>query len=65
MVRVAGSMASALAVTRPLKLSPGTRFDYTQTNYVVMGKIIEKITGKSYADFVRDRQFDDIATRSE
>ncbi|WP_374525276.1 serine hydrolase domain-containing protein [Sphingopyxis sp.] len=42
----------------PLKLPPGTRFDYTQTNYVVMGKIIEKITGTSYAEFVHDRQFD-------
>ncbi|WEJ98907.1 MAG: serine hydrolase [Candidatus Sphingomonas phytovorans] len=44
----------------PLKLSPGTKFDYTQTNYVVMGKIIEKLTGKSYADFVHDRQFDAV-----
>ncbi|WCM26561.1 beta-lactamase family protein [Sphingomonas sp. QA11] len=44
----------------PLKLSPGTKFDYTQTNYVVMGKIVEKLTGKSYADFVRDRQFDAV-----
>ncbi len=42
----------------PLKLSPGTKFHYTQTNYVAIGKIIEKITGQSYADFVRDRQFD-------
>lgn len=47
----------------PLKFTPGTRFDYTQTNYVVMGKIIEKITGKSYADFVRDRQFDVVGMR--
>ncbi|WP_172448482.1 serine hydrolase domain-containing protein [Caulobacter mirabilis] len=42
----------------PLKSSPGVKFDYTQTNYVVIGKIIETITGRSYADFVRDRQFD-------
>lgn len=47
----------------PLKSSPGTKFAYTQTNYVVMGKIIEKITGKSYADFVRDRQFDAVGMK--
>jgi CubicO group peptidase (beta-lactamase class C family) len=47
----------------PLKLSPGTKFDYAQTNYVVMGKIIEKITGESYPDFVRDRQFDAVGMK--
>ena len=47
----------------PLKSEPGTKFDYTQTNYVVMGKMIEKITGKSYADFVRDRQFDVVGMK--
>lgn len=47
----------------PLKSSPGTRFDYTQTNYVVMGKIIERLSGESYADFVRDRQFDEVGMK--
>lgn len=47
----------------PLKLPPGTKFDYTQTNYVALGKIIEKITGKSYADFVRDRQFNAVGLK--
>lgn len=41
----------------PLKFSPGARFSYTQTNYVVIGKIIEKLTSESFSDFVRDRQF--------
>lgn len=42
----------------PLDFPPGTRFDYTQTNYVAIGKIIEKITGKPFSEFVRERQFD-------
>jgi CubicO group peptidase (beta-lactamase class C family) len=41
----------------PLRFSPGERFAYTQTNYLVMGKIIEKLAGKSFSEFVRDRQF--------
>ncbi|OWQ85290.1 hypothetical protein CDN99_22380 [Roseateles aquatilis] len=41
----------------PLNFPPGTRFSYTQTNYVLMGKVIEKITGRSFSDFVRERQF--------
>lgn len=49
--------AWAKVQTLPLKNTPGVRFDYTQTNYVALGKIIETITGESYSDFVRDRQF--------
>lgn len=41
----------------PLLFTPGAKFDYTQTNYVAMGKIIEKITGDSFSDFVHHRQF--------
>jgi CubicO group peptidase (beta-lactamase class C family) len=41
----------------PVKFQPGEKFDYTQTNYVALGKIIEKITGQSYTKFVGDRQF--------
>lgn len=41
----------------PLKYAPGEKFDYSQTNYVAMDKIIAKLAGKSFSDFVRDRQF--------
>jgi len=44
----------------PLRFDPGTRFAYTQTNYVVVGKVIEKITGQSFSDFVRSRQFNAV-----
>ena len=43
--------------TLPLQFTPGTQFIYTQTNYVVMGKIITKLTGESFASFVQRRQF--------
>jgi CubicO group peptidase (beta-lactamase class C family) len=41
----------------PLKSAPGTQYAYNQTGYALMGKIIEKLSGKSFADFVRDGQF--------
>lgn len=41
----------------PLDSQPGVRFDYTQTNYVAIAKLIEKLTNTSYADFVREGQF--------
>jgi D-alanyl-D-alanine carboxypeptidase len=36
----------------PLKSAPGKNFDFSYLGYVVLGKIIEKITGKTYAQYV-------------
>jgi CubicO group peptidase (beta-lactamase class C family) len=33
---------------------PGTKFQYSNTGYVVLGKVIEVITGQSYFDYVRE-----------
>jgi CubicO group peptidase (beta-lactamase class C family) len=51
-------IAWAKVLKLPLDFPPGEKFDYTQTNYVVLGKIIEKLRGESFSNFVRDRQFD-------
>lgn len=41
----------------PLKFEPGASRAYSNGGYVVLGAIIEKITGKSYYDYVRERIF--------
>lgn len=33
---------------------PDTNYHYSNTGYSILGKIIERISGRSYADFVRD-----------
>lgn len=37
----------------PLDFEPGTQFSYTNSGYILLGIIIEKITGLSYKDAVR------------
>ncbi|WFB70177.1 serine hydrolase [Chryseobacterium sp. WX] len=37
----------------PLDFKPGTQFSYTNSGYIILGLIIEKITGLSYEDAVR------------
>jgi CubicO group peptidase (beta-lactamase class C family) len=39
---------------RPLDNPPGQRFAYSNFGYCILGRLIEKITGKPYADYVRD-----------
>lgn len=37
----------------PLEFSPGSDFRYSDSNYVVLGAIIERAAGRSYAEHVR------------
>jgi CubicO group peptidase (beta-lactamase class C family) len=38
---------------QPLKYEPGTHYAYSNFGYCILGRVIEKITGQSYAEFVR------------
>jgi CubicO group peptidase (beta-lactamase class C family) len=51
---------------------PGEKFKYNNSGYVILGYIIETITGQSYADFVEEQIFKELemtasqyASRSE
>ncbi|WP_405163716.1 beta-lactamase family protein [Nocardia sp. NBC_01499] len=45
----------ALALQHPAQFAPGTQFQYANTNYIVTGMLIEKVTGHRYADELRAR----------
>jgi CubicO group peptidase (beta-lactamase class C family) len=38
----------------PLDFEPGTRMQYSNTGYEVLGAIVQKASGQSYYDYVRD-----------
>ena len=38
----------------PLTLTPGSRFEYSNGGYAVLGAIIEKLSGQRYEDYLRD-----------
>ncbi len=41
----------------PMEFPTGERFSYNQTNYVLLGKIIDKYSGQPFARFFSERQF--------
>ena len=45
------------AAERPLKFAPGEGRKYSSTGYHLAGMIIEKVTGKSWGQFLHDRIF--------
>ncbi len=44
----------------PLAFEPGDKFAYNNSGYILLGAIIEKVTGKSYEAFLRERIFDPL-----
>lgn len=41
----------------PIEWAPGTQWAYRNTNYVILGVLIQKITGERYDQFLHDRIF--------
>jgi CubicO group peptidase (beta-lactamase class C family) len=41
----------------PIEYMPGVKWDYRNTNYVLLGVIIHKVTGTFYADYLQQRIF--------
>jgi D-alanyl-D-alanine carboxypeptidase len=47
----------AFAATSPLAFAPGTKFSYSNTNYVVLALLAERVGGKSYEKQLADYIF--------
>ena len=56
---VADTPEEALRVLsdRPMDFAPGSQWRYNQTNYLLLGLLIEKLSGESYSRFCEDRLF--------
>lgn len=43
---------------RPLRFAPGEDYGYSNANYVLLGIIIERVSGQAYEDFLREAIFE-------
>ena len=42
---------------RQATFEPGSRFEYSNYGFIVLGAVIEKVSGQSYYDYVRDHVY--------
>jgi D-alanyl-D-alanine carboxypeptidase len=46
-----------LFADQPLRFSPGSKFSYSNSGYALLGAIIERVSGKTYKEFLRTEIF--------
>jgi CubicO group peptidase (beta-lactamase class C family) len=53
------SFAAILALIdkKPLEFQPGSRFTYSNTNYILLGEIVERASATSWESYIRERIF--------
>jgi CubicO group peptidase (beta-lactamase class C family) len=49
---------------KPLNFDPGTRWQYSNTNYVLAGEIFEKVSGQPLVAFLREHIFQPLGMQS-
>ncbi len=49
---------------KPLDFDPGTQWQYSNTNYVIAGAIVEKVSGEKLMDFLGEHIFHPLAMHS-
>lgn len=57
-----------IAFARPMPCDPGMCWSYAHTNFVILGQVIEKVTGKPFAEVIRVNVLEPLSlkdTRSE
>lgn len=54
----------ALFSTQPLQFKPGSRFGYSNSNYVLLTAVIEAVSKQSYADYLQQHIFQPLGMKN-
>jgi CubicO group peptidase (beta-lactamase class C family) len=53
-----------LTASMPLEFEPGTKYAYDNTGYVLLGYVIERVSGERYADYVERHIFQPLGMKN-
>lgn len=54
----------AITKNKPLEFEPGSKFNYSNSGYILLTYIIEKASGKSYGDYMKETIFDPLGMKN-
>jgi CubicO group peptidase (beta-lactamase class C family) len=49
--------------SRPLDFEPGSRYSYSNTGYLMLGRVVERVSGESFGSFLSRRILDPLGMR--
>jgi len=52
-----------LTQDKPLEFEPGENWKYDNSGYILLGYVIEKVSGQTYADYIRQHIFEPLGMR--
>jgi len=52
-----------ISAAKSLRFQPGTKWEYSNSNYLLLGMVIERVSGQSLGAFRRERIFDPLQLR--
>jgi CubicO group peptidase (beta-lactamase class C family) len=47
-------------VNRPLEFPPGSKYHYSSSGYVLLGDLVERLSGKTYGEFLKEQILDPL-----
>ena len=53
-----------IAFTHPIQFEPGTKYNYCNTNYILLGLLIKKVTGKEVVDVFNEKMFQPLGMKN-
>ncbi|MCK5056822.1 MAG: beta-lactamase family protein [Candidatus Aminicenantes bacterium] len=51
-------------MNEPLQFEPGSRHEYSNSNYITLGIILERVSGMTFGDFIKANIFDPLKMRN-